>query len=61
MIFLEEIESGIGDALYVDDGAPWKRGGNLQYVGEKMQEAIDVVENWDNQWGFCLSVEKNPE
>lgn len=28
--------------------------------GKKMQEAIDVVENWANQWGFCLSVAKNP-
>jgi len=33
-----------------------KRGRNLQYAGEKMQEAIDVVDNWANQWGFRLSV-----
>ncbi len=53
-----EIELGIGKALYTDDGALWKRGKNLQYVGKKMQEAVDVVENWANQWGFRLSVAK---
>lgn len=53
-----EIELGIGKALYADEGALWKRGKNLQYVGKKMQEAVDVVENWANQWGFLLSVAK---
>lgn len=54
-----EIELGIGKALYSDDRGLWgKKGKNLQYVGQKMQEAIDVVENWANQWGFHLLVAK---
>ncbi len=37
---------GIGKYLYADDGALWKRGRNLLYVEESMQNAIKEVEMW---------------
>lgn len=52
------IEPRVAKSLYADDGAIWKRGRNLEYVARKIQEAITVVEEWANTWGFKLSVSK---
>lgn len=43
---------GIGKSLYANDGALWKRGRNLSYVEESMQNAIKEVEMWASNWGF---------
>ena len=45
-------------ALYADDGALWKRGRNVQYVGKKIQRAVTAVDKWATQWGFRISVQK---
>ena len=33
----EGVESTVGKSLYVDDGALWVRGRNLEYLKKKMQ------------------------
>lgn len=36
----------------------WKRGQNLEFIVDKMQEAIVKIEMWANKWGFRFSVGK---
>ena len=55
----KEVGQGVGVALYGDDGAVWKRGGNVKYVMRKTQEAVGVVEDWFLTWGFRMSVAKS--
>ncbi len=52
------VDTGIGRSLYADDGAVWKRGRNVLFVENKMQKAVNEVENWANIWGFRFSVAK---
>uniref|UniRef100_A0AAQ4RRK9 Reverse transcriptase domain-containing protein n=1 Tax=Gasterosteus aculeatus aculeatus TaxID=481459 RepID=A0AAQ4RRK9_GASAC len=54
-----DVGRGMGRALYADDGALWKRGKNEKFVMRKMQEAVDVVEEWSKRWGFRMSVTKS--
>lgn len=53
-----QIEPGIGKSLYADDAAIWKRGRNVKFVQEKVQNAVCLIENWANKWGFRLSMAK---
>lgn len=52
------VQSDIGRSLFADDGALWKRGRNVAHVKQRIQEAINLVEEWSYSWGFKLSVEK---
>lgn len=54
----DQIDRSVGRSLYADDGALWVRGRNLKYLEKKMQDAIVVVEEWANKWGFRMSVAK---
>ena len=54
----EKVEKTIGKSLYADDGALWMKGRNLKYLQRKMQQAIDVVEEWANSWAVKMSVAK---
>ena len=40
----EGVDSTVGKSLYVDDGALWVRGRNLEYLKKNMQKAIRKVE-----------------
>ncbi len=50
----QNVDTGIGRSSYADDGALWKRGRNVLFVENKMQKAVNEVENW----GFRFSVAK---
>jgi hypothetical protein len=50
------VGQGVGVALYDDDEAVWKRGGNVKYAMRKIQEA---VEDWSLTWGFRMSGAKS--
>lgn len=52
------LEKGIGFSLFADDGAIWKRGGNLEFIVKKVQEAMFKIEEWSLKWVFKFSVEK---
>lgn len=52
------IQDDIGRSLFADDGVLWKRGRNVEYVKQRMQEAINLVEEWSYSWGFKLSGER---
>lgn len=52
------LKGDIGRALFADDGAIWKRGRNIICVSKKLQESVEAVEDWANNWGFRLSVAK---
>lgn len=47
-----------GTGSLFTDGALWKRGQNLEFIVDKMQEAIVKIEMWANKWGFRFSVSK---
>jgi len=53
-----KVAPGIITGLYADDGIMWKRGRNISYNMDKIQEAIEVVEKWSLEWGFKFSVSK---
>lgn len=36
---------------FSDDGALWEMGRNLEFLTDKIQEAILKVEKWANKWG----------
>lgn len=36
---------------FSDDGGLWKRVWNLEFLTEKIQEAILKVDKWLNKWG----------
>ena len=55
----ENIPIGMGRSLFADDGALWKKGGNIDHLVKKLQEGIDQVEKWGAEWGFKFSVEKS--
>ncbi|KAK7877307.1 hypothetical protein WMY93_031957 [Mugilogobius chulae] len=52
------VPEGVGRSLFADDGALWKRGKNIHYLVNKVQDAIDYVVEWGLDWGFRFSVEK---
>lgn len=53
-----QVQGDIERSLFADDGALWKRGKNIEYIGKKLQEAVNVVEKWSYAWGFKFSVGK---
>lgn len=52
------LDKNIMQSLFADDGALWRRGRNVRFVYEKMQNAIKSVENWAYDWGVKFSVNK---
>lgn len=47
----------MGRSLCADDGALWKRGGDLEHIVKKVQEGINQVERCGTEWGFKISME----
>ena len=45
-------------SLFADDVALWKAGRNIKHVNHIMQQALDDLQIWCNQWGFKVSIEK---
>lgn len=45
-------------SLYADDGALWRRGRNVNFAVNKIQQAIGAVLGWAGDWGFRFSVAK---
>lgn len=54
-----KLNRGFGMALFADDAAVWKRGRNLNYIYKQVQQAINKVEAWADEWGFRISVSKS--
>lgn len=44
MMFLLKCIKDVGQSLFADDGALWKRGRNINHITAKIQEAVNVVE-----------------
>lgn len=61
-IMINDIFKNVGSdivvSLYADDGALWRRGGNVNLVVNKIQQAIMEVEKWAGEWGFKFSISK---
>lgn len=45
----DQVEENVVKSLYVDDGALWVRGQNIEYLRKKMQNVIGKVEQWTNK------------
>ncbi len=41
----ERVDKSIHRFVFADDGAQWFRGGNIEYVVQNMQGALNVVED----------------
>uniref|UniRef100_A0A3B5QKI5 Reverse transcriptase domain-containing protein n=1 Tax=Xiphophorus maculatus TaxID=8083 RepID=A0A3B5QKI5_XIPMA len=54
-----KIEGKFGMTLFADDGLIWKRGRNITFLNDKMQEALGKVEDWALEWGFRISSSKS--
>lgn len=52
----DQVEGNIVKSLYVDDGALWVRGWNIEFLRRKMQNVTGKVEQ---KWGFKLSISKS--
>ncbi len=50
----ESLSSGMGKSLFADDGAMWKRGGNIEHEVKKLQEGMSQGGEQNE-----FSVEKN--
>ena len=46
-------------SLFVDDGAIWKSGRNVEFILKQLQRALVSVEEWGNTWGFKISASKS--
>ncbi len=53
-----KVAQRISTGLYADDGIMWKRGRNIYFNMDKIQEAIEVVGKWSLEWGFRFSISK---
>ncbi len=53
------LNGSFGMTLFADDAAVWKRGRNLNYIYKQLQQAINKVEAWAEEWGFRISVSKS--
>ena len=49
---LTGVGSGIGVSLYADHRAMWRKGRNVALVMRRIQELVNVVENWALMLGF---------
>ncbi len=57
LMMFENLDSEMGISLFAD-GAIWKRGGNLEFIVKKLQEATTEIEGWSFKWGFKVLVDK---
>ena len=48
----------MGQSLFADDGAIWKRGRNTEFILKHIQKALVNVEDWADKWGFKVSAAK---
>ena len=58
-IMICDTPNGFGVSRFADDVAIWKRGRNLDHVHKQLQEALDKVVMWAEEWGFKISVAKS--
>ena len=42
-------------SIYADDCVIWMSGNNIEYIANKVQSYLNILSEWFNQWGFCLS------
>ena len=45
-------------SLFADDTAVWKSGRNLKFLQKQIQQTINYIQNWCENWGFKISVVK---
>ena len=55
---LSKIVSGVSFSQYADDIAIWKSNRNLKFVTNKIQENLELIDDWCVKWGFKLSSSK---
>jgi hypothetical protein len=55
---LPENASGVDTSLFADDTMLQEHGQNVKLLEAKMQQALDSVQRWCDQWGFTISTNK---
>ena len=51
--------SDVQTSLFADDSCVFKCGKDLKSITKKVQDNLNEISNWCDQWGFKISVEKN--
>ena len=46
-------------AIFADDGSAWRSGGSVKLLNKALQNHLDRVSDWSDQWGFKLSESKS--
>jgi exonuclease III/ribonuclease HI len=46
-------------SLYADDAMMYKGGGNVKFLSQKVQHALDEAKKWADNWGFKISADKS--
>ena len=55
----EHLPTGVSYSLFADDCAIWAQGHDLTAVHDKLQRALDVIEEWAHKWGMVFSGAKS--
>ena len=50
---------GIETSLFADDGALYKSGNNINLIMKDLQEGLNDVKIWADQWGMKFSAQKS--
>lgn len=55
----DSLPVNIDASQFADDGAFWRRFGNLDFVFRSIQSGLDSVYKWCSKWGFKISISKS--
>jgi len=50
--------SDVQTSLFADDSCVFKSGKDLKSITKKVQDNLNEISNWCDQWGFKISQEK---
>jgi ribonuclease HI len=56
--FPENAQALIQTSLFADDSSIWKIGGSLKHLQKTLQNQLDVIAKWCDEWGFIINAKK---
>jgi len=61
LLMINDLPAALTDvecSLFADDSCIYKSGSNLPHLVNKIQENLNYISEWCNQWGFKISLDK---
>ena len=62
LLMINDLTDSLSDvqtSLYADDSCVFESGKDLKSITKKVQDNLNEISNWCDQWGFKISLEKN--